>query len=342
MKKTREEETADNRSTSRTATIKNPGKNEQQKENIYTKSGTNKKTNNNNNNNSNEMSGDKAGYLCSIPIDILSTILLEYIDIMGIHIFRFVCKHLHSVVHNVFFSKPTHLIKLNHNSAVNSWSTPYFLKPRCLRICDFNEEYIFCDGDFYWGYFDILAAKINNLNLFSWAVSTFDMDDSVLSIVCSVIAWNGNLKLLKYARSLGYHWDELTCYLAAEKGNLKMLKWAMRKGCSYTNDTCEYAGFGGHLDIIKWLGKGNYLSGRGGYLAFSSAAYGGQLEVIEWFEKDIKKNIEKNIENNRSYSNVDVYSIAAANGHLNVLQRVQGNESLKRFFNAGVCESAAA
>jgi hypothetical protein len=137
---------------------------------------------------------------------------------------------------------------------------------------------------------DILAAKINNLDLFVWAVSTFDINDSMSSIVCSVIAWNVNLKLLKYARSLGYDWEEFTCYLAAEKGNFELLKWTMRNGCLYENTTCRYAAFGGHLDIIKWLSKGNYILDRGGHRAFSSALSGGQLEVIEWLEKNIEKN----------------------------------------------------
>jgi hypothetical protein len=38
----------------------------------------------------------------------------------------------------------------------------------------------------------------------------------------------------------------------------------------------------------------------------------------------------------------NAYRIVAANGHLNVLQWVKENESLKQFFNAEICESIIA
>ena len=49
--------------------------------------------------------------------------------------------------------------------------------------------------------------------------------------VCTVVAKKGHLKVLKWARTNDYSWNEWTCAYAAEGGHLEVLQWARDNGC---------------------------------------------------------------------------------------------------------------
>ena len=60
-------------------------------------------------------------------------------------------------------------------------------------------------------------------------------------IDCSMIALEGHLEVLKWARENGCEWDYLTCAYAAKNGHLEVLKWARENGCDWNSWTCAYA-----------------------------------------------------------------------------------------------------
>src|SRR5580692_11608323 len=65
---------------------------------------------------------------------------------------------------------------------------------------------------------------------------------------CHVIASEGSLEVLKWARDEGCSWDSITCTYAAENGHLEVLKWARSEGCEWNSYTCSWAAENGHLE----------------------------------------------------------------------------------------------
>nr|WIL04146.1 ankyrin repeat-containing protein [Cedratvirus lena] len=54
--------------------------------------------------------------------------------------------------------------------------------------------------------------------------------DFVPENVCKIAAKNGYLKILQWARTNGYSWDEETCVYAAKGGHLEVLQWLRANG----------------------------------------------------------------------------------------------------------------
>ena len=86
--------------------------------------------------------------------------------------------------------------------------------------------------------------------------------------LCSTLARNGYLEVLKWVRAngeadialqpasvlrlTGCSWDEKTCSSAALGGHLETLQWARTNGCPWDDWTCNYAALEGHFEILKW------------------------------------------------------------------------------------------
>jgi len=68
----------------------------------------------------------------------------------------------------------------------------------------------------------------------------------------TLLAKQGWLSLLQWARQKGCKWDAATCSAAAGAGHLEILKWARANGCIWNTDTCSAAAGAGHLDVLKW------------------------------------------------------------------------------------------
>ena len=60
-------------------------------------------------------------------------------------------------------------------------------------------------------------------------------------ISCRVIAKNGYLEVLKWARQNGYPWNSDTCIYAAYNGHFEILKWARLNGCPWDLKTESFA-----------------------------------------------------------------------------------------------------
>lgn len=61
-----------------------------------------------------------------------------------------------------------------------------------------------------------------------------------------------NVECLKFARSLGYHWDESTCELAATSDNLECLKYAHENNCPWDDKIAIAASVYGSIKCLKY------------------------------------------------------------------------------------------
>jgi hypothetical protein len=103
---------------------------------------------------------------CLLSVNILSIIILEILDLISIHVFRFICKKSYNIIH--------HLI-----STLGS-----------RRMPKFRDEP---------GYeFDIFVAEKGTPNLLDWIVSIFGVGGP--QIIFVIAASNVNLKLIKHAK----------------------------------------------------------------------------------------------------------------------------------------------
>jgi|SRR5579872_6912883 len=100
-------------------------------------------------------------------------------------------------------------------------------------------------------------------------------------IECHQIAKIGSKKMLKWAKSMGYHWDIRMCACAAaECGSMEIIKWIRPKDCKYGSLLCTKAAKNGHLHFLMMVvsdgGKWNH------HTCASAAITGGHLEVFRW------------------------------------------------------------
>ncbi len=68
-----------------------------------------------------------------------------------------------------------------------------------------------------------------------------------------LLAYEGHLKVLQWARSQGCPWSEHTCTSAARGNRLKVLQWAKGQGCPWDKNTSRYGASGGHLEMLQWV-----------------------------------------------------------------------------------------
>ena len=84
----------------------------------------------------------------------------------------------------------------------------------------------------------------------SWALEKCSR--SKKKLICSRMARNGKLELLKFLRVQGCPWDRSTCSEAAKNGHLECLKYLHENGCPWDDWTCSSAAFNGHLECLKY------------------------------------------------------------------------------------------
>jgi hypothetical protein len=173
------------------------------------------------------------------PDDILYNIII-FTDIIGKHILRFICKHLHHIVHKVAIFN----LKL----------------PKYFNLCNFNA----------------IIAKFECIDLFDWLIWTSfgksclkhrSIDaivrtgnlDSVKRalqkhnlIIAACTGWGAakleDISILKFLREKRHEPDEKAPNILAKKGNLAMLKWTVENKCPfYSPWICSSAARGGRV-----------------------------------------------------------------------------------------------
>jgi len=70
--------------------------------------------------------------------------------------------------------------------------------------------------------------------------------------VCHQAAAGGQLSSLKWARSVGYSWDDLVCARAASAGSYKVFVWAVTHGCPWDEKECICKARG-NAEIVQWI-----------------------------------------------------------------------------------------
>ncbi len=75
--------------------------------------------------------------------------------------------------------------------------------------------------------------------------------------VCSFAAFYGNIPLLEWARSTGFHWcpNGSTCYMAVEGRQLETLKWmrSVHVPAPFSESCTRMAAYFQYYDLLIWL-----------------------------------------------------------------------------------------
>jgi hypothetical protein len=163
--------------------------------------------------------------ILDIPNDIVG-IIITFTDTIGKHVFRFVNKYFHNVVHSVIVSN--------------------LLLPGDNLLLSKN----FCKYDY-----GRIAVELGHTPpLFDWVMFVFGESESLRSRGLNIAAHDGNLNLMKHMKKrYNYKWYETTSYEAAEGGHLEVLKFLREDGCPWSKTICRYAASNGHLHVLKWL-----------------------------------------------------------------------------------------
>ncbi len=125
-------------------------------------------------------------------------------------------------------------------------------------------KYLFENGCPRYALMCIEAAKNNHLECLQYLIRLGYLRGS-LTLLCSRIAGNGHLDMLKFIHYYYKHnytkemkadfdlWDYNTCVEAATYGHLDCLKYAHENGCPMTFwRICDVAACGGHLKCLKY------------------------------------------------------------------------------------------
>ncbi len=160
-----------------------------------------------------------------------------------------------------------------------------------------------------------LAAYYGNFGMLKWLIK----QKCAWFKTSLMLAKQGRLEILKWARENGCEWDQRTCSEAARYGHFELLKWALENGCVWDDKMFLNAAEGGHLDMLKWILPRCKFSKKStenkklsvfkwGPLLCSNAALNGHLDVLKWA-----------IENGCKWDNQTCIN-AEKNGHLELLK----------------------
>jgi hypothetical protein len=170
--------------------------------------------------------------ILDIPNDVVG-IIITFIDIIGKHVFRFINKHFHNIVHSVIGSK--------------------LLLPK----------------EFHKYAYDRIAAGVGDILLFDWVMKIFGKNEYLQSNdfeiaditeiaiandfdIIAIATRAGNLNFMRHIKKYyNYKWDERTCSSAAEGGHLELLKWLKKNGCPWNSHTCVVAAENGRVSAAR-------------------------------------------------------------------------------------------
>ena len=90
---------------------------------------------------------------------------------------------------------------------------------------------------------------------FPWDTFDHEVQEEMNEICfCSEVARTNKLELLKWAREeKECKWDGRTIEVVAFKGNLEMVKYCVANECPMNERACAFAADGGHLEVLKYL-----------------------------------------------------------------------------------------
>jgi len=178
-----------------------------------------------------------------------------------------------------------------HKKAVNY---TYLKIHNELKLFSFTCERVTCRG-----YFNVLKWFICN------CTQSMLKELQNNCRICAGIAYQGDIKMLRWARQSGFKWNYISCIWAAHKGQIEMLKWLKLNGCYYMHYVCETAALFGRLDVLQWA-RLNGCSWNSNVCAQASKM--GHLHILKWARL------------NGCSWNTDTCAFAATSDHLEILQ----------------------
>ena len=101
--------------------------------------------------------------------------------------------------------------------------------------------------------------------------------------MCSAAARTGDLKELKWWRSIGCPWNEDTCREAADQGHLNVLQYCRANGCPWNEYSLNDAAFKGHLHVVKWC-RANGFPWNTQTVIYEAMKR--HAHVLEWYRKE--------------------------------------------------------
>jgi hypothetical protein len=264
------------------------------------------------------------------PNDLLFNIY-KYLNIVYIHVTRFVCKKSHDSIRSFIASglikgqKCTENLDIEAaklgNAKIFEWIISIFGKSSDYNFYDFAArygsldllKYLFKSGYPLYPLICIdptFVVENGNLDIVKWFIIEnffpFTME------MYSKAASKNHVDIIKWAKKRGYSWNQGACYDAARGGHLELLKWLRKKKCPWSELTCIAAASTGQLDILKWLRENGCPWNE---RTCSEAALGGHLEVLKWAK-----------DNGCPWDKYTCCS-AAMKGHLEILMWARGNEN---------------
>jgi hypothetical protein len=135
--------------------------------------------------------------------------------------------------------------------------------------------------------------------------------------------------------------NKVICNMLAFVGNLELLKIAYSKLCPITSTIFNCAAYNGHVDVLEWITANTKLIPDEGSVSLNSGA-GGHINVLEWMQKlnhdihitPVVFNAARNghlhifqwLKSNNIIINVDFAEDAAQRGHLHILKWAHENK----------------
>ncbi len=149
-----------------------------------------------------------------------------------------------------------------------------------------------------------------NLKLLQWA-RTLNHPLRWTAKTCAKAAFGGHFEVLKWAHENGCRWNYETTSNAVHNGSLEMLQYARNNGCPWDEWTCTYAASFGRMDILEWARKNGCPWDQ---WTCANAAAKGRLNVLQWLVA------------NGCPFDTWTCSYAAQFGHLEVLKWAREND----------------
>lgn len=103
------------------------------------------------------------------------------------------------------------------------------------------------------------AARLNKVEIVNFLAPHF-VDEFTNSSMMTIVARQGNLKLLQVLHEHRFPWSKKVCAAAASGGHLECLKYAHENGCEWDEDTIIRAAMHGHFDCLRYAYEQNCIS----------------------------------------------------------------------------------
>ncbi len=126
-------------------------------------------------------------------------------------------------------------------------------------------------------------------------------------------------QLIAWALNNGYTWRDNAASVIAFGGNLSLLKFAVSKGCILDDGVYRDASIRGHLGIVIWAYENKCPHPEE---IIMGAALGGNNNILDWAQGKLKRGL---------WIPLDLYHLAIIGGHVHTLVWLKSNVRPSKF-----------